>query len=305
MAWSVARTKIEVWNGSYYADLTEIINDDGSYNSAGKYNVRSVSGLGSARVREITNRGPAQHGDTFLDFRYESRKIQLVFDGLGTTEATWHDRRAELLRIFKPSRSLIQFRYSRPPDRVYQWDCSVSIPPQYSSDDRIGFNQRAVVELTCHNPFPYDPEGVSVPFALSGGGTGFVVPMVFPITFGSSTLNVTNTISLNDVAAVESYPIIVLTGPINTPVITNNTTGDTLAFTTNLGGGTTYTIDARYGYKSVIDQLGAIKTGDLSSTSDLATFNLAPGTNSITVTGTSASAATAITFQYYPYFIGP
>lgn len=294
MTWTVSRISLEVFNGSYYADLTDLV----------LYNTQSLAGLGSPRVREITNRGPAQHGDTFLDFRYEPRKIQIAFSGLGTDEASWHDRRAELMRIFRPSRSLIQLRYSRPPDRVYQWDCSVSIPPQFSSEDRVGFTQRAVAELTAHNPFPYDPEAISVPFALSGGGTSFVVPMVFPITFGSSTLSVTNTISLTDVAAVDSFPIITLTGPINTPVITNNTTGDALSFTMNLGSGTTYTIDTRYGYKSVIDQLGAIKTGDLSSTSDLATFSLAPGDNSISVTGTSATAATAITFQYYKYFIG-
>jgi len=294
MTWTVSRISLEVFNGSYYADLTDLV----------LYNTQSLAGLGSPRVREITNRGPAQNGDTFLDFRYEPRKIQIAFSGLGTDEASWHDRRAELMRIFRPSRSLIQLRYSRPPDRVYQWDCSVSIPPQFSSEDRVGFTQRAVAELTAHNPFPYDPEAISVPFALSGGGTSFVVPMVFPITFGSSTLSVTNTISLTDVAAVDSFPIITLTGPINTPVITNNTTGDALSFTMNLGSGTTYTIDTRYGYKSVIDQLGATKTGDLSSTSDLATFSLAPGDNSISVTGTSATAATAITFQYYKYFIG-
>lgn len=295
MAWIVSRISLEIWNGSYYADLTDLV----------LYNTQSIAGLGASRVREITNRGPAQNGDTFLDFRWEPRKIQIAFSGLGTDEATWHDRRAELLRIFKPSRSLIQLRYSRPPNRVYQWDCSVSIPPQFSSDDRIGFTQRAVAELTCHNPFPYDPEGVSVPFSLSAGGTGFAIPALTNFTFGASTLNATNVISLSDVAAVESFPIITLTGPINTPTITNNTTGDTLSFSTNLAGGTTYTIDTRYGYKSVVDQLNATKTGDLTSTSDLATFNLVPGDNSITVTGASATAATGINFQFYKYFIGP
>lgn len=295
MAWSVSRISLEIWNGSYYADLTDLV----------LYNTQSVAGFGASRVREITNRGPAQHGDTFLDFRWESRKIQIAFSGLGTDEASWHDRRAELLRIFRPSRSLIQLRYSRPPDRVYQWDCSVSIPPQFSTEDRIGFNQRAVAELTAHNPFPYDPEGVSVPFSLSAGGTGFAIPALTNFTFGASTLNATNVISLSDVAAVESFPIITLTGPINTPTITNNTTGDTLSFSTNLAGGTTYTIDTRYGYKSVVDQLNATKTGDLTSTSDLATFNLVPGDNSITVTGASATAATGINFQFYKYFIGP
>lgn len=294
MAWSVSRIALEIWNGSYYADLTDLV----------LYNTQSLAGLGSASLREIVNRGPAQNGDTFLDYRYDTRKIQIAFSGLGTDEAAWHDRRAELLRIFRPSRTPILLRYSRPPDRVYQWDCSVSIPPRFNTDDRIGFTQRAVAELTAHNPFPYDPEGVSVPFALSAGGTGFVIPAVTPFTFGASTLSVTSVISLPDVAATESFPVITLTGPINTPTITNNTTGDVLAFTTNLGSGTTYTIDTRYGYKSVTDQTGAVKTGDLSSTSDLATFNLVPGDNSITVAGTSATVATAISFQFYKYFLG-
>ena len=290
---TVSRIALEVTNGLYTADLTDLV----------LYNTSDYTGFGVAPVNNLTQQGPTQDGTTFLGYRYRERIIQLSLYGLGTDENTWHTRREELARIFRPSTSLIQLKYSVPPDRVRVWDCYVSVPPDFSTANRIGMNQRAVVELRAPNPFCYDPEGVGLSFGLSGGGTGLPIPLVFNMTFGASTISTTQTISLNAVNAAPSFPIITITGPINTPTITNNATGDKIQFTSNLGGGTVYTIDTRYGYKSVVDGSGVSKTSELSDDSDLSTFSLQPGDNSITISGTSATSATAIAWQYYKQYI--
>jgi hypothetical protein len=294
MAWTVDRIKLEIWNGSTYADLTDLI----------YYNVEELNGLGSPPVRNLTQRGPLQDGVTFLDYRLDELPIQLVLTGLGTDENSWHSRRDEFVNIFRPSSSLLQLRYSVPPDRVRQWDVYVSIPPRFNTTQRIGMNQRTVVELRSPDPTAYDPEGVGVPFAVSGGSSEWVFPWVLPTFFGTSTLSMTQVISMSAVNAAKSYPIITIQGPINTPVITNNATGDKLQFTTNLGALDVYTIDCRYGYKSIINQSGASKTGDLSDDSDLTTFSLQPGDNSISVTGSSITAATQVSFQYFNRYLG-
>lgn len=290
---TVSRITLEVTNGSYTADLTDLV----------LYNVSDYAGFGVAPVTNLTQQGPMQDGTTFLGYRYKERVIPLSFMGLGTDETTWHTRRDELARIFRPSASLIQLKYSVPPDRVRVWDCYVSVPPDFSTNNRVGMVQRAVAELRAPNPFCYDPEGVGLVFGLSGGGTGLPIPLVFNMTFGASTISAAQTITLDAVNAAPSFPIITITGPINTPVITNTATTDKIQFTSNLGGGTTYTIDTRYGYKSIVDGSGVSKTSELSDDSDLSTFSLQPGDNPITITGTAATSATAISWQYYKQFI--
>jgi hypothetical protein len=66
-------------------------------------------------------------------------------------------------------------------------------------------------------------------------------------------------------------------GPITSPVITNAITGDKLDFTgTTIVGGASYTIDCRYGQKTVVDSAGANQISKLTSDSDLSTFCLLP-----------------------------
>jgi hypothetical protein len=88
-------------------------------------------------------------------------------------------------------------------------------------------------------------------------------------------------------------------------VITNGATDDKIDFTGfTIGAGVTYTIDLRYGYKTVVDHLGANQISKLSTDSDLATWGLIAGENSIGVVGTSITSATLISFQFNERFIG-
>lgn len=102
----------------------------------------------------------------------------------------------------------------------------------------------------------------------------------------------------------DSYPVITLNGPLADPVITNTITGDRLDFTGGTIGSTDiWTIDLRYGRKSVLSGTASI-VSYLSDDSDLATFRLLPdpvatgGTNTITVSFTSNGTASAISLAY-------
>jgi hypothetical protein len=104
----------------------------------------------------------------------------------------------------------------------------------------------------------------------------------------------------------DTYPVLVITGPMGNPVITNTATGDTLDFTGGtVGSADAWTIDTRYGLKSVLNTAGSSVEQYLSADSDLATFRIVPdpiatgGTNVITVQGTATSGSTSITISYY------
>lgn len=104
------------------------------------------------------------------------------------------------------------------------------------------------------------------------------------------------------------YPVINLRGPIVSPRIINHATGDTLDFgTISISAGVTYVIDTRPEYKTVTS--GTVsKLGELTASSDLATWSLVPdpaatdGINPIAMYGTGTGTATRIQIVYYNRF---
>lgn len=109
---------------------------------------------------------------------------------------------------------------------------------------------------------------------------------------------------------VDSRPVITITGQIANPVITNAATGDALDFTGGtVAAGDTWTIDTRYGRKSVLNAAGSSVANYLSDDSDLATFRLVPdpiatgGTNLITLSGSATGTAAAVSVAYYNRYL--
>ena len=116
---------------------------------------------------------------------------------------------------------------------------------------------------------------------------------------------VATSVSVAYLGDLDEYPVLSLTGPVTSPVITNTATGETLDFgTITIGAGTTYVIDTRYGQKSVL--FGTVdRKYQLSTDSDLDTWHLAPdpvapaGVNVITLGGTAIGTATTLQVVYY------
>ncbi len=110
---------------------------------------------------------------------------------------------------------------------------------------------------------------------------------------------------------IDSYPIIAIRGPFANPILTNTTTGDTLNFTGGtVGSADVWTIDTRYGRKSVLDLAGSSVANYLSDDSDLVTFRLAPdpiasgGTNTIVIGGSAQSGSAGATLSWYNRYLG-
>lgn len=266
-------------------------------------------GLGMAPVHRITERGPLQHGDSDIGFRLDPRFIPLVFGVSPSSDASLFDNRAELLRIFKPRNVPVKLRYTLSNGAVRQIDTHFFRDMAFPSRDRKGFYQRVAVTMRASDPLFYDPTLQAVIYGVGAGGSSFAVPMAVPLSVGASTLSASQTITY--AGDFLEYPIVIITGPITNPVIANTTTGETLDLTgITISGGDSYTIDCRYGYKTVKNAAGTNKIADLTDDSDLATFHLeadpdAPGGgNTITVTGSSATTATEVYLQYYNRYIG-
>lgn len=131
------------------------------------------------------------------------------------------------------------------------------------------------------------------------------------ITSGPVTGTINYNINIAYKGDTDSYPVITVKGPVTDLVIVNQSTGDTLGFTgSSLGTDDMWTIDLRYGRKSVLTESGSSAMRYLNENSDLATFRLVPhpvatgGTNILSLSGGGIGTATNITVDYYDRYLG-
>lgn len=130
------------------------------------------------------------------------------------------------------------------------------------------------------------------------GGTA-VYPFTYPIIFGSSTYSVTSTAT--NAGTVPVYPqSIIILGPINTPTITNGTTGEFITINQNISSVNDVMIII-YDKDSLSVTLNGVSC--LSSVTAQSTyFKLQPGINGITLTGSTISSGAYVVVNYLDGF---
>ena len=122
------------------------------------------------------------------------------------------------------------------------------------------------------------------------------------LTSGDTT-NLSMTVNYG--GSAEEYPLLVVTGPITSPIITNGATGLSLDFTGyTVASGTTLMINTAYGYKTVVDSAGVNRIDKLVNASNLATWRFLPGNNGISMTGGSTDSGTKLDVNYYRRYWG-
>lgn len=127
-------------------------------------------------------------------------------------------------------------------------------------------------------------------------GGGYVVPMVVPYISAAST---GGSVTLNNAGSETAWPIITLTGPLATPVLTNTTTGAVLQLSYTIATGDVVIIDMD---NHTITLNGASLISTKTSTSDW--WGLVPGNNTITLTTTASADTGTAVVKYYPPYVG-
>lgn len=266
-------------------------------------------GFGMAPLHRITQRGPLQQGDSDVDFRLDPRVLQLPFIITATNITDHYLIRDKLLAIFSPSNVVGVLTITRSDGTQRAIATKILGGLSLDVDAKSGYSVKTIVQMRADDPTWYNPAQNIIAGTPAILGTPTPIPRLYPVTYGAS-----GTISVNTAVTYtgtwNAYPNIVAVGPLNSLIIQNTSTGDTITLTANIAAGTTYTFDLRYGYKTVVDQLGANQLANISATSNLATFNLAPmpqvigGVNAIAITATGGTSASAVTLTYNDRFIG-
>jgi hypothetical protein len=261
-------------------------------------------GLGMAPLTRFAERGPAQHGDTDLGFRLDPRAVAFVFGVHGTSWGDLEQARALLLSRFPPGRQVI-WRWTQANGVVRQLDTVFNggLTPDASDRDTGTWFLRVAMTFKAPDPTFYDPSEVVNTFALPETGGAFTIPLPIPFGIGGSSLD--EAIAVSYGGTWPTFPVIRVLGPIESPAVFNDTTGEQLRLPgLAVPSGDWIEFDLRYGTKTVRDQAGANRLAALSDDSDLATWHLEPGINALRVTGGNVTLATEVQVRYHRRYVG-
>lgn len=136
----------------------------------------------------------------------------------------------------------------------------------------------------------------TAPASFSAATGTAIFSHVFPLIFGASTSSVSvDAINTGD---TDAYPVaIAIHGPVNSPKLTNTSTGEYLEVTVNLSG-TGNTLAISYDKDSLRVELDGISVIN-QVTAGSTYWKLQPGSNVISLTGSSISTDAYATVSYY------
>jgi hypothetical protein len=170
------------------------------------------------------------------------------------------------------------------------------------------YSFQETIRFIASDPTFYDPTQQTFSFAITEVITELVFPITFPIKFGVSIISDQDDLTYS--GNWLCYPTIELTGPMQNPIVENDTTGEKLELIYEIAASEVVTITLDYGNKTVENDSGDNLIGVLSTDSDLATFHLAPdpeatgGVNTIKVQAGGTDSNSQIELQYYERYIG-
>lgn len=296
-------------------------------NDRGNIRLIAYDGLGIPNTRRLSQRAPAQNGDTDLGFRIDPRFLDMVWFIEGQTLDHYYTLREQFLALWRPrDNDTVQLVFYLAGGRKRALDVNIEGSFDFPYADRTHRQSRFSAILKASDYRLYDPDLRTVAFQLLQSSGGFPVDTPVPVPIGAGAINTVQTILYANgsrIAAPE-FPIITIYGPIENPVVENLTTQEKIELTANgglsLSSGQFVVIDLdgkpRRDSKTIRDQNGDSVSQYLTTDSDLATFHLSyagerlpdgtynDGTNEIRVLGDNVNLNTRVDIQYYDRYLG-
>lgn len=271
----------------------------------------SYGNWGAPPTTFITRRGYKQDGVNELSFQLDPREIPLeIWRAPACDRQTYWDNRAELLNWLRPNRNGPLTLTIRTPNGdlrsiTVRANPGPGFPPAAQNNN---FALDMPIEVIAFSPLWYDSAATVLVMSASAQ-TNLVFPITFPISFGTAFQQFSSGLITYTGTWVE-YPIITLTGPYSSAIITNEATGVSIFMSVPIGAGEQRIIDLTPGAQSITDANGANRFSDLGPASNLVNFNLRPapevpgGVQTITITMPGGDANSAATLTYRQRYFG-
>lgn len=220
-------------------------------------------------------------------------ELQIPILIFGDTPIQLEQNRRTLLEAMRPSRGVGILQHGSNDGQTRNLFCR-----EVGRMRTIGAHTPAMLRtgliLQAADPFWYDTNYISYTLSPSGTVLFFQNPFL-PVHLSPSSAS--GAFSVENLGQAEAWPKWVITGPGNTIVLTNVTTGEVLTINITLASSSQIlTVDTNPGNPSVTREDGSNQWSAITSTSSL--WSLAEGHNDITLSMAGTSGASQLQLQY-------
>ena len=269
----------------------------------------SQQGMDGTSAQAILSKGPFQKGKTRLGVNVDQRVVTVNGALVTESRAEFETWRAELLRAVSP---LVEGTLTVMGETIERAFTHVQVVEAPVFDDRdynrpdgiVYFNFSVVVP----GNFAEDVRWTS--FSLAEVAPMFGFPLVFEtgeddgtIIFGNMTVGRVHFYNRGDVEA----PVIVeIPGPVQTPMIVNETTGEFIRVHTPIMAHERMIINTGFGSKAVViaDNAGQKRNAFHYIDLDSAFFQLAPGENRLRFRAEAGNDTATVTVRFKQLYLG-
>jgi hypothetical protein len=271
--------------------------------------VLTEDGFGMPPIDWVTERGPFQHGESVKDFFFRPMVMQLIVRKNGCSRSEYWTIRNEILDMLRPGRGDPEvtpgiLRKYLASGVTREWEVYASEGPSFQARQADTWDEWSVsttIRFTAFDPIARDPKQKTQTYSASAGAGG-TFPLTFPIQFaGGFSSGVSN---ISYVGTWDAYPDIVFTGPMLGPSVVNNTTQEKIQLTMQIPAGRVVTASLKFGRKLMTLDDGTNVIGYVTSDSDLSSFHLKPGTNSMSVSASGTSGASSVQLKWFDRYVG-
>jgi phage-related protein len=256
------------------------------------FDVQKVDGLDSPPVRVIQQDRDGAHGEFVHAQFYQARTISIEgFIKLPNDEPTPEAYMDTINAAFAPTTAPQPFYYkTKGIDQRVIFAHAIRVA--YVWDE--GFNYSYIpfqAQLLAPDPRKYSNGSGSVgPVGLASTSGGRAYPKSYAKTYG--TVSTGGTFTATNSGNIETYPILTINGAVNTPIVTNITTGASMKFNISLSTADQLQVDCA---DRIIYLNGTDRTDVLDGTQFIA---LAPGANYLSFTANSFTTTGTILGQW-------
>ena len=263
------------------------------------YLLTNAGCFGLAPLTVQMSKAPYQDGKTLIDNIYDEREFDIEFTIFASDRQTLFDRRLNVISKFSPDLGLGKLSWQQVDGSTYYLDCLVKkiLFPQGAAQGTK--HQKVLMRMVAPNPFWYDPTQVEQ--IMIGFSGGFSFPFSFPINFGT----VGTEIEAINSGTVDTPIMIYLYGEIVDPVITNDTTDESITIVQTIADGDILIINTAFGEKASMILSGGEYTNAFEYIDpDSIFWKLQPGSNTLSYTVTSEGENAQCRIYYYNRFGG-
>lgn len=251
------------------------------------YGVLSIDGLGDLpEIRTADDPRAGDHGLYRGNDLAAGRIVTVELDIVATASTSLNAAVAalETATVLQSTESPFAFQF---PGKVRQ---QVGVRPRRRRLPRdlalqMGFG-RAKLQLDASDPRIYAQRQSTAATGLPSAAGGLTFPVTFPATFGA--VSSANTILATNDGNFGTRPVLVITGPVDTPTVLHTTSGRFLKFALTLADGDTLTVDLDA--KSVL--LNGTASRRSALTADSSWWELAAGSNTVQYNAAATTAST-------------